>query len=55
MKGKEGVRYPIESGRAAYWEADELHESGSEHGMTVLVIEGEDLEPLMKEIEWLES
>ncbi|MNV96117.1 hypothetical protein D3C71_1910830 [compost metagenome] len=34
VKGKEGEKFHIESGRAAYWEPDELHESGSEHGMT---------------------
>lgn len=53
--GKEGLRYHIQSGKAAFWEPGEKHESGSELGMTVIVIEGEDLKPLMKEIEWIES
>lgn len=53
--GKEGIKYHIQSGRAAYWEPEEIHESGSEQGMTVIVIEGEDLKPLMTELEWLEG
>lgn len=53
--GKEGIKYPIQSGKAAYWEPEELHESGSKEGMTVMVIEGEDLKPLISEIEWLEG
>ncbi|WMT39659.1 cupin [Paenibacillus sp. D2_2] len=52
VKGKEGIKYHIQSGKAAYWVPREEHESGSEHGMTVIVIEGEDLEPLMNEVEW---
>lgn len=53
--GREGIRYRIESGQAAYWEPEEMHESGSEEGMTVMVIEGEDLTPAMTETEWLEK
>ncbi|WP_074101049.1 cupin, partial [Paenibacillus sp. P3E] len=53
--GKEGIKYHIQSGRAAYWEREEIHESGSEQGMIVIVIEGEDLKPLMTELEWLEG
>jgi hypothetical protein len=30
-----------------------MHESGSEQGMTALVIEGENLEPLIKEVEFI--
>ncbi len=55
VTGKEGIRFNIQSGKAAYWESGEIHESGSELGMTVIVIEGEDLEPLMNEVKWLES
>lgn len=54
VTGKEEIKYEIQSGKAAYWETGELHESGSELGMTVIVIEGEDLEPLMNEVEWQE-
>ena len=53
--GKEGVKYHIQAGRAAYWEPEEIHESGSEEGMTVIVIEGDDLVPSMTELEWLEG
>jgi mannose-6-phosphate isomerase-like protein (cupin superfamily) len=53
--GKEEIKYQIQSGKAAYWEPGEIHESESEQGMTVIIIEGEDLKPLMKEIEWIES
>lgn len=53
--GKEGIKYQIHSGRAAFWEVGEIHESGSEQGMVVIIIEGEDLKPLMKEIDWIES
>jgi len=50
VTGKEGIQYRIQSGKAAYWEPGEVHESGSEQGMTVIVIEGEDLQPLMSEV-----
>ncbi|MHA7965587.1 cupin [Paenibacillus sp. CAU 1782] len=53
--GKEGVKYDIQPGMAAYWEPEEMHESGSEQGMTAIIIEGEDLIPAMSEIEWLKS
>lgn len=53
--GKEGIQYLIQPGKAAYWEPEEIHESGSEQGMTVIVIEGEDLKPAMIEVEWLEG
>ena len=38
-------RFPIAAGQAAYWETDEWHESGSEHGMVAIVIEGDALDP----------
>ena len=38
-------RTPICAGMAAFWTDGEWHESGSESGMTVIVIEGETLEP----------
>ncbi|RUS46233.1 cupin [Cohnella sp. AR92] len=46
--GREGTKVEIRSGMAAYWEAGEQHESGSEQGMTVLVLEGEELKPLLE-------
>jgi hypothetical protein len=38
-------RTPISAGTAAFWADGEWHESGSESGMTVVVIEGETLDP----------
>jgi quercetin dioxygenase-like cupin family protein len=47
--GKDGIKTVLKAGQAAYWEPGEHHESGSEHGMSVLVLESKDLEPLMAE------
>lgn len=55
VMGKEGNKTVLRAGQAAYWEAGEHHESGSEHGMTVLVLESRDLEPLMAEADWQEN
>jgi hypothetical protein len=38
-------RTPISAGMAAFWSDAEWHESGSDSGMTVIVIEGETLDP----------
>ena len=38
-------RTPISAGTAAFWGDGEWHESGSDSGMTVIVIEGETLDP----------
>jgi quercetin dioxygenase-like cupin family protein len=38
-------RVPIVAGQAAFWEAGEWHESGSEAGMMVIVVEAESLTP----------
>jgi hypothetical protein len=45
VRGETDERFPITSGQAAFWEKGELHASGSESGMTVIVIEAEDLAP----------
>jgi quercetin dioxygenase-like cupin family protein len=37
---------PVHEGEAVFWEAGEIHESGSKAGMTVIVIEGEHLDPI---------
>ena len=44
VSGADGEREPIESGQAVLWEQGEEHESGSDTGMTALVLEGESLE-----------
>jgi quercetin dioxygenase-like cupin family protein len=36
----------IEPGQAAVWEADERHESGSDSGLTAVVVEAESLDLL---------
>jgi hypothetical protein len=38
-------RCPIRAGQAAFWERGEWHESGTEAGMVVILIEGEDIDP----------
>jgi hypothetical protein len=55
VSGKESTRYNIDSGYAAFWERGEIHESGSEEGMLVIVIESENLDPKMIEINWFEG
>jgi hypothetical protein len=41
----ERVHQPIATGQAAFWQQGEWHESGSDEGMTVIVIEAEQLDP----------
>ena len=45
VRGASEERTPISAGMAAFWTDGEWHESGSESGMTVIVIEGETLDP----------
>ena len=35
----------ISAGQAAFWEEGEWHESGTESGMIVILIEGENIDP----------
>ncbi len=44
-RGEEPDRTPIKTGQAAYWEKDEWHESGTETGMTAVIIEGMNFDP----------
>ena len=44
VSGAAGGREQIEAGEAVVWESGEEHESGSEEGMTVLVVEAESLD-----------
>ena len=44
VAGADGERQPIATGEAVIWEPDEEHESGSDDGMTVLVVEGDSLD-----------
>ena len=45
VRAERKERTPISAGMAAFWSDGEWHESGSESGMTVIVIEGETLDP----------
>jgi quercetin dioxygenase-like cupin family protein len=45
VRGESTARIPIKATQAAYWEAGEWHESGTETGMTVIVIEATNFDP----------
>jgi quercetin dioxygenase-like cupin family protein len=44
VSGADGLRIQISAGEAVLWEAGEEHESGSEEGMTALVVEAEQID-----------
>jgi quercetin dioxygenase-like cupin family protein len=45
VSGTDGRKVQLGAGFAAYWEADEEHESGTEKGMTAVVVEGDSFDP----------
>jgi hypothetical protein len=45
VRGESNERTPISTGQAAFWEKGEWHESGTETGMTAIIIEGENIDP----------
>jgi hypothetical protein len=45
VRGEAPERYPIAAGQAAFWQADEWHESGTETGITAMVLEADELDP----------
>ena len=45
VRGNGPERHTVLPGQAAFWEAGEWHESGSDFGMTAIVLEGEGIEP----------
>jgi len=45
VRGEANDRIPITVGYAAFWEKDEWHESKTNGGMMVIVIESESLNP----------
>lgn len=45
VRGEAPGRTSISAGQAAFWQKDEWHESGTETGMTVILIEGIDVDP----------
>jgi quercetin dioxygenase-like cupin family protein len=52
VSGDDGRRVPVKPGVAAYWEPGESHESGTEAGMTAIVVECDSFDPgrFMREI-----
>jgi quercetin dioxygenase-like cupin family protein len=44
VSGADGLRKQISEGESVLWEAGEEHESGSDEGMTVLVVEAEQID-----------
>jgi hypothetical protein len=45
VSGPEGERIAVAAGQAVHWDAGEEHESGTETGMTAIVVESERLIP----------
>jgi quercetin dioxygenase-like cupin family protein len=45
VRGETPNKTPIKAGQAVYWDKDEWHGSGTETGMTVIIIEGVNVEP----------
>ena len=43
VSGRDGEREPISAGEGVLWERGEEHESGSDEGLTALVLEAESL------------
>jgi quercetin dioxygenase-like cupin family protein len=41
VSGADGARVPIAAGQAASWERGEQHETGTDGGLTAIVLEGE--------------
>jgi hypothetical protein len=41
-------RSPLAAGEAALWDADEIHESGSDHGLTAVIVEADAIEPVAR-------
>jgi hypothetical protein len=45
VSGVDGRRVPIRAGQAAFWEDGEPHESGTDKGMRVIVVECDSFDP----------
>lgn len=46
VRGEAPERFPIHSGLAAFWQEGEWHESGTDNGMTAILIEGKNIDPI---------
>ncbi len=53
VRGASDARVPITVGQAAFWTKGERHESGTDSGMSAVVVESETLDPsvFMQEME----
>lgn len=45
VRGESAEQSSIQAGQAAFWEKGEWHESGTETGMTAIIIEGSKFDP----------
>jgi quercetin dioxygenase-like cupin family protein len=45
VRSGDGEKVTIHAGQAAFWETGEWHESGTDSGMSAIVLESEDLHP----------
>jgi mannose-6-phosphate isomerase-like protein (cupin superfamily) len=43
--GPDGERAPVAAGTAVYWSAGDEHESGTDDGLTAIVVEAERIRP----------
>jgi quercetin dioxygenase-like cupin family protein len=44
----DGARCTLAAGEAAFWEDGEVHESGTDTGLTAVVVEAQAIEPLAR-------
>jgi quercetin dioxygenase-like cupin family protein len=45
VAGEDGAQTPIRAGQGAYFAPGEIHSKGSDAGMTVIMVQADDLEP----------
>ena len=45
VSGPDGEQRPVAAGTVVFWEAGEEHESGTESGLTAIVVQAERLLP----------
>ncbi len=45
VAGSDGLRAPVKAGQGAYFAPGELHSKGSDSGMTVIMVQADELEP----------
>jgi quercetin dioxygenase-like cupin family protein len=45
VRGEKNVYFKVQQGDAVFWDKDEWHETKTDTGLTVIVIESEELDP----------